>query len=556
MANPDERTPTCRLDENRSLWSDSSCKKLHVEYEKRLRSNVITGAVKNKVDDIWQRMWEGGITNPQEVITQLTYLMFIRSLDEQELETERMESLLHVPGEHLFPDVFTKEDGSSISGYELRWNVFKDFEPQRMLEVVRDWVFPFIKQLHDDTPFARSMADASFGINNPRTLQKAVSGIDDLMHSFDDSMDDLGDLYEYMLSKLSTAGTNGQFRTPQHIRKMMVAMVDPKPGEVICDPAMGTAGFLISSADYLREKHEDDMRDEDWKAFRGEPDEKNAQRDPIHAGKHQFSGGETDSTMFRISAMNLLLHGIKYPDIRIIDSVSKQNTAADKYDLVLANPPFTGNVDEEDIAPSLKAICDSKQTELLFVALFLRILKVGGRCACIVPNGVLFRTNAKAYRALRKELVEHQQLRAIIYMPSGVFKPYSGVSTAVLVFTKTDAGGTDKVWLYNMEHDGFTLDDKRDSDDAHNDIPDILQRWEHLDEEENRDRKQKSFFVSKQDIVDNDYDFSFNKYVETEYKRIEYPPTDVLLNELDQLNRQMSDGLAELRSMLGGGQDD
>lgn len=205
---------------------------------------MITGAVKNKVDDIWQRMWEGGITNPQEVITQLTYLMFIRSLDEQELETERMESLLHVPGEHLFPDVFTKEDGNSISGSELRWNVFKEFEPQRMLEVVRDWVFPFIKQLHDDTPFARSMADASFGINNPRTLQKAVSGIDDLMHSFDDSMDDLGDLYEYMLSKLSTAGTNGQFRTPQHIRKMMVAMVDPKPGEAICDPAMGTAGFL------------------------------------------------------------------------------------------------------------------------------------------------------------------------------------------------------------------------------------------------------------------------------------------------------------------------
>jgi type I restriction enzyme M protein len=512
---------------------------------------VITGAVKAKVDDVWQRMWEGGITNPQEVITQLTYLMFIRSLDEQELETERMEAL-GVPGEHLFPDTFTKDDGSSIAGSELRWNVFKDQAPATMLTTIRDWVFPFIKQLHDDTPFARSMADATFGINNPRTLQKAVSGIDELMSGFDDNMDDLGDLYEYMLSKLSTAGTNGQFRTPKHIRDMIVAMVDPRPGETICDPAMGTAGFLISASDWLRTKHADDMRDEDWAAFRGQADEKDAQGHVTRPGRHQFSGGETDQTMYRISAMNLLLHGVEQPDIRLVDSVSKQNTVTSRFDLVLANPPFTGNVDKEDIAPSLTAICDSKQTELLFVALFLRMLKVGGRCACIVPNGVLFRTNSKAYRQLRQELVEHQQLRAIIYMPSGVFKPYSGVSTAVLVFTKTDAGGTDKVWMYNMEGDGFTLDDKRDVDSSHDDIPDILERWNHLDDEEKRDRKQKSFLVPKQEIVDNDYDFSFNKYVETTYERVEYPPTSELLSELEDLNRQMADGLAELRGMLGG----
>ena len=514
---------------------------------------MITGATKAKVDDVWQRMWEGGITNPQEVITQLTYLMFIRSLDDREFEVEQMEAVTGVAQEHVFPDEF-QTGGGHIDGSELRWNVFKDFPPERMLSTVRDWVFPFIKTLHDDTPFARSMRGATFGINNPRTLQKAVSGIDSLMNDFADDMDDLGDLYEYMLSKLSTAGQNGQFRTPKHIRDMMVAMADPRPGELICDPAMGTAGFLISAADRLRD--DPAMGSEDWALFSGEAEEKDPDGHVTRQGRHQFSGGETDQTMFRISAMNLLLHGIEQPDIRLIDSVSKQNTATSRFDLVLANPPFTGSVDAEDIAPSLKAICDSKQTELLFVALFLRMLKVGGRCACIVPNGVLFRTNSKAYRQLRRELVEHQQLRAIVYMPSGVFKPYSGVSTAVLVFTKTDAGGTDKVWLYNMEGDGYTLDDKRDADPAHDDIPDILERWAHLDEEEKRDRKQKSFLVPKQEIVDNDYDFSFNKYVETEYERVEYPPTSEILDELDELNRQMADGLAELRVMLGGEAND
>ncbi len=506
---------------------------------------MITGATKSKVDDVWQRMWEGGITNPQEVITQLTYLMFIRSLDDKELESERMEEL-GIPQEYLFPQ--------TSEGQEMRWCSIKNMAPEKMLEAIRDKVFPFIKTLHDDTPFARSMRDATFGINNPRTLQKAVSGIDSLINDFENDMDDLGDLYEYMLSKLSTAGTNGQFRTPKHIRDMMVAMVDPRPGERICDPAMGTAGFLISAADHLR--NDSAMKDDDWTVFAGEAAEKDADGNVVAEGRHQFSGGETDQTMFRISAMNLMLHGISQPDIKLVDSVSKQNTTSDKYDLVLANPPFTGSVDTEDIAPSLKAICNSKQTELLFVALFLRMLKVGGRCACIVPNGVLFRTNSKAYRQLRQELVDNQQLRAIIYMPSGVFKPYSGVSTAVLVFTKTNAGGTDKVWLYNMEGDGYTLDDKRDIDDAHNDVPDILERWAHLESEEKRDRKQKSFLVSKQDIIDNDYDFSFNKYVETEYERIEYPPTEQIVAELDELNKEMTTGLAELKKVLGGGLDD
>ncbi|NPD31855.1 SAM-dependent DNA methyltransferase [Eggerthellaceae bacterium zg-997] len=501
---------------------------------------MITGATKNKIDDIWQKMWEGGITNPLEVISQLTYLMFIRSLDEKEFEAERMEMLLEVPQEHVFPQ--------TPEGQRMRWNVFKDLEPEAMLDVVANQVFPYIKTLNDGTPFAACMESATFGIQNPRTLQKAVSGIEGLMADFDEHIGDLGDLYEYMLSKLSTAGTNGQFRTPKHIRDMMVRFVKPKPGELICDPACGTAGFLISAAEYLREKDADGtapMGEEDWAAFAGQK-----------GGKQQFSGFEMDQTMLRISAMNMMLHSVDMPDIRYMDSISKNNTIRGKYDLVLANPPFTGSVDAEDIDPSLKAICDSKQTELLFIALFLRMLKKGGRCACIVPNGVLFRSNSKAYAQLRRELVENQKLEAVIYMPSGVFKPYSGVSTAILVFTKTDAGGTDDVWLYNMEGDGFTLDDKRDPDAKRDDIPDILARWENLEGERDRERNRKSFLVPKAEIVGNDYDFSFNKYTATEYERVEYAPTSQILAELADLNRQMTDGLAELEAMLGGGQND
>ncbi|TGY71578.1 SAM-dependent DNA methyltransferase [Enterorhabdus sp. NM05_H27] len=493
---------------------------------------MITGAVKNKVDDVWQKMWEGGITNPVEVISQLTYLMFMRSLDEKDFNAERMEQLAGTPQQYIFP--------RTPEGQRMRWNVFKDLEPETMLKIVQDEAFPYIKELHDGTPFSSCMESATFGIQNPRTLQKAVTGIEGLMAEFDDDISDLGDLYEYMLDKLSTSGTNGQFRTPKQIRSLMVTLMKPKPRELICDPAMGTAGFLISAVEYLREHYENEMTEADWAIFSGERD-----------GAKQFSGFETDQTMLRISAMNMLLHSVELPDIRYLDSVSKNNTIRGKYDLILANPPFTGSVDAEDIDPSLKAICSTKQTELLFVALFLRMLKKGGRCACIVPNGVLFRSNSKAYQQLRQELVENQKLEAIIFMPSGIFKPYSGVSTAILIFTKTDAGGTDDVWFYNMEGDGFTLDDKRDPDEAHNDIPDIIARWNALENEKTRERKEKSFLVPKQEIVENEYDFSFNKYTAMEYERIEYPPTSEILAELAELNKRIAEGLKELEVLLG-----
>lgn len=429
---------------------------------------MITGATKSKVDAIWQRMWEGGITNPLDVISNLTYLMFMRSLDEKELETERMETMLGVEQTHIFPEVFVNDRNEEIAGKEIRWSYFKDKPAEDMFMIVDRFAFPFIKSLGDSSAFSKAMENATFGFpaGKPTLLERAVTGVEELLADFDEHIGDLGDLYEYMLSKLSTAGKNGQFRTPKHIRDMMVKMVDPKPGELICDPACGTAGFLISAAEHIRSEQEDEMGASDWDRFTG-----------ADATNPQFTGFEIDQTMLRISAMNLMLHGVDAPDVRYLDAVSQKNQVSSKFDVVLANPPFTGSVDVEDINKGLRAIVDTKQTELLFVALFLRMLKLGGRCACIVPNGVLFRSNSKAYRHLRKQLVEEQKLEAIIYMPSGVFKPYSGVSTAILVFTKTDAGGTDDVWLYNMEGDGFTLDDKRDPDESHDDIPDILKRW-------------------------------------------------------------------------------
>lgn len=489
---------------------------------------MITGATKSKVDDIWQRMWEGGITNPLEVISQLTYLMFMKSLDDKELEAEQMAQLTGVPAAKLtFPQ--------TPEGQALRWSRFKNLPAEQMFAVVSQQVFPFLKTLHTGNAFAESMEDASFGFNKPKTLERAVTGIDDLLTNVVRDQDDLGDLYEYMLSKLNTAGANGQFRTPKHIRDLMVGLLDPKPGQLIGDPACGTAGFLISAAEWIRTHHGDAMSAEDWNLFEGA----------------QFTGFDTDQTMVRISAMNLLLHGVENPDVRNQDSLSRLNTIRSRFDVILANPPFTGSLDVEDIDDSLKSIVQTKQTELLFVALFLRMLKLGGRCACIVPNGVLFRSNAKAYRELRRELVDHQRLEAIIYMPSGVFKPYSGVSTAILVFTKTDApNSTDRVWLYNMEHDGFTLDDKRDEDPTHNDIPDILERWTHLDAEDSRERTEQSFFVTRDDIVDQDYDFSFNKYVKVEYEKKEYPPTAQLMAELRDLNAKFVDGLNALDAML------
>jgi type I restriction enzyme M protein len=487
---------------------------------------MITGAIKNKVDKIWLDIWAGGITNPITVIEQLTYLMFIRSLDEKELENEQFENASGITMDKIFPQT---EEGQS-----MRWSKFKEKDSRDIFDTVSQRVFTFIKKLNgkDETAFSRYMEDAMFLIPTPQVLQKIVTGLDDLYQHDLTELDMQGDLYEYMLGKLSIAGQNGQFRTPKHIREMMVKLAVPTPDDLICDPACGTAGFLVSSAEYVRENYEPTMTNEQWALFAGD----------------MFTGFDTDHTMLRLSAMNLMLHSITHPHVEYRDSVSKQNGIAGKYDVVLANPPFKGTVDVESINDNLKAVANTKKTELLFVALFLRMLKKGGRCACIVPDGVLF-GSSKAHATIRKELVEKHQLRAVISMPSGVFKPYAGVSTAVLVFTKTGAGGSDKVWFYDMETDGFSLDNKRTAI-TDNDIPDIVGRFHSLDNESDRERTDKSFFVPKQEIVDNGYDLSINKYKKTITKAVEYPPTSEIMASLFEIEENITKGLKELEAML------
>jgi type I restriction enzyme M protein len=488
---------------------------------------MLTGEIRNKVDKIWTDMWAGGITNPLTVIEQLTYLMFIRSLDEKELETENMEAL----GGGPLPKIFPQDE----EGQLMRWSRFKTKDPRDIYEIVGTKVFSFIKSLNgtNTTAFSRYMQDAMFLIPTPQVLQKIITGLDELYEHDIKNLDMQGDLYEYMLSKLATAGQNGQFRTPKHIRDMMVRLIAPTPDDKICDPACGTAGFLVSTAEYIREKYEAEMTSKQWEHFAGT----------------MFTGFDTDRTMLRLSAMNLMLHSITRPRIDYVDSVSKQNDISSEFDVILANPPFTGTIDAESIHDNLKTVCNTKKTELLFVALFLRMLRKGGRCACIVPDGVLFGTT-KAHKALRKELVENHQLQAVISMPSGVFKPYAGVSTAILVFTKTGAGGTDKVWFYDMKADGYSLDDKRTPIEA-NDIPDILARFHNLEGEADRKRTDQSFFVEKSAIAANDYDLSINRYKEIVYEKVEYDPPTVILERLEQLNRDIAAKQQELRGLLG-----
>ncbi len=489
---------------------------------------MITGEIKNKIDKVWTDMWAGGITNPLTVIEQLTYMMFIHSLDEKELKNESFEALTGEKIQKIFPQT---EEGQS-----MRWSKFKNRDARDIFEIVSQKVFPFIKNLNgeNESAFSRYMETAMFVIPTAQVLQKIVTGLEDLYTTDITGLDIQGDLYEYMLDRLSTAGHNGQFRTPKHIREMMVNLMKPSPNDYICDPACGTAGFLVSSAEYIRQHHESDMTSEQWE----------------HFTSTMFSGFDTDQTMLRISSMNMMLHSIENPDIDYKDSVSKQNDINSKYTLILANPPFAGTVDSESINDDLKTVANTKKTELLFIALFIRMLKKGGRCACIVPDGVLF-GSSKAHKSIRKELVENHQLTAVISMPSGVFKPYAGVSTAVLVFTKTGAGGTDKVWFYDMKADGFSLDDKR-TEIAENDIPDILERFHNMEKEADRQRTEQSFFVSKEEIVQNDYDLSINKYKKVEYVPVEYPPTQEILTELQELEKQITVGLTELEGMLWG----
>lgn len=485
---------------------------------------MITGELRSKVDKIWETFWTGGITNPLEVIEQFTYLLFIKGLDDKEIIKENDAILLGIDFDRTFP-----EDKQN-----LRWSKFKNFEAETMYDVVSNEVFPFIKSFHTnkDSAYAKYMGDAIFKIPTPLMLTKIVDGIDNI--DMDENKDTKGDLYEYLLSKVATAGTNGQFRTPRHIIDMIVRLMKPTPQDVIVDPAAGSAGFLVSSQAYLRENYADLFLVQGLKE---------------HFNNNMFHGFDMDRTMLRIGAMNMMLHGVDNPNIEYKDSLSEVNTDKDKFSLVLANPPFKGSLDYEQVSADLLKVTKTKKTELLFLALFLRILKTGGRCASIVPDGVLFGSTG-GHKSIRKEIVENHKLEAIISMPSGVFKPYAGVSTAIMIFTKTGTGGTDKVWFYDMKADGYSLDDKRNPIED-NDINDIVERFSNLDKEVDRKRTEKSFFVPVEEIRDNGYDLSINKYKEIEYEEVKYDSPQEIMLRIRELEMEITAGIEELAEMIG-----
>lgn len=514
---------------------------------------MLTGALRTKIDRVWDAFWSGGISNPMEVIEQITYLVFIRRLDE--LQT-RKESKANRLGEPVESPIFKK-------GQEhLRWSRFKNDDPAVMFKVMVEGVFPFLRNLGaDGSTYSTHMQDARFTIPTPALLAKVVDMLDDVPL---ERRDTNGDLYEYMLSKLSTSGQNGQFRTPRHIIGLMVALTDPTPGDEICDPACGTAGFLVAAAEHLRAAHPSVLTDA-------------AQRRHFHHS--MFHGYDFDNTMLRIGSMNMLMHGVEVPDIAYRDSLSGAGDAdAEKFSLILANPPFAGSLDYEAASKLLLSDVKTKKTELLFLARMLRLLKPGGRAAVIVPDGVLF-GSSNAHRTLRRALVEGQRLDAVVSLPAGAFKPYAGVSTAILFFTKTNSGGTENVWFYDVRADGWSLDDKRtpllDADklgcrreveehgrvrfedvvltaDEHakNNLPDVLARWRNRDAEATRARTEQSFLVPKADIVANGYDLSLNRYKQIEHTDADTRDPLEIIAELEELEVEIQQGLAELKAML------
>lgn len=492
---------------------------------------MITGEIRSKIDNIWNAFWSGGISNPLEVMEQMTYLLFIRRLDEiqttKEFKANRTKQPIDRP-------IFKPEQD------HLRWSKFITLGDAATLYTLIDQeVFPFIKNIggEEESTYSNHMKDARFTIPSPALLTKVVDLLAEIPM---DDQDTKGDLYEYMLGKIASAGQNGQFRTPRHIIKMIVELMQPKADDTICDPACGTAGFLVAASEYLNEHHGSKIYAsiESTQRYNSET----------------FFGYDFDNTMLRIGSMNMLLHGVENPHIENRDSLSElHSNIEDKFSLILANPPFAGSLDYESCAKNIQSIVKTKKTELLFLALFLRLLKTGGRAAVIVPDGVLF-GSSKAHKDLRKKIVEDQKLEAIISMPSGVFKPYAGVSTAIMIFTKTESGGTDNVWFYDMQADGYSLDDKRNQLDAdkheNNNIPDIIARFHNLTAEATRTPTEQSFMVDKKAIADNGYDLSINRYKEVVYETVEYESPSKILADLEALEADILKGMTDLKELL------
>ena len=515
---------------------------------------MITGELKSQIDAVWNDFWSGGISNPLEVMEQLTYLLFIKALDERQTLAENKANRTGQPiDDVIFPEGEQFRPEGLVEGRpyaDMRWSRFKNMAAADMIEVVGRYVFPFLQQRAEESTHAKHMRGARLTIPTPSLLQKAVDGLDAIPMA---DRDTKGDVYEYMLSKIATAGQNGQFRTPRHIIQLMVEMTAPHPDDKICDPASGTCGFLVLAGEYIRDHH------------------RSALTDPTkatHFHNGMFSGYDFDNTMLRIGSMNMQLHDVQNPTISCRDSLAEDHAGdTEAYSLILANPPFAGSLDYESTAKNLLQVVKTKKTELLFLALFLRLLKPGGRGAVIVPDGVLFGSTI-AHKELRRILVEDQKLEAVVSMPAGVFKPYSGVSTGILLFTKTNSGGTDDVWFYDLKADGYSLDDKRtpllaaellgaateplsEEQHAKNNLPDALTRWRQRDgTERERAATEQSFCVPRVDIAANGYDLSINRYKEAVYDEVAYPPPAEILDELAALEGEIQTGIADLRAML------
>ena len=513
---------------------------------------MLTGEIRNQVDQIWNAFWSGGVSNPLSVIEQITYLLFIKRLDDlHTLEENKAANLGIAMERQIFPDG-NDEQGRPFS--DLRWSRFKNFEAREMMDVVAERVFPFLRAMGEEgSSYGKHMEGARLGFSNASLLAKTVDMLDKIPM---EDRDTKGDLYEYMLGKIASAGTNGQFRTPRHIIQTMVEMMRPTPEDVICDPALGTAGFLVAAGEYIRDNHAQALRDEKLRK---------------HFHNDMFHGFDFDPTMLRIGSMNMTLHGVDNPDVSYRDSLAQEHDRdAGRYSLILANPPFAGSLDYEQTAKDLQQIVKTKKTELLFLALFLRLLKTGGRAAVVVPDGILF-GSSNAHQELRKLLVEKHKLEGVLKLPSGVFRPYAGVSTAILLFTKTGVGGTDHVWFYDMQADGYSLDDKRNallpeeklgvltqsplSDDEHaqNNLPDALARWLRRDEGERENpRTAQSFTVPKAEIAaTGSYDLSLNRYKLVEHAEQTHDAPADIIAELRTLEKEISDGLTKLEAMLG-----
>lgn len=486
---------------------------------------MITGELKSQIDKVWEAFWTGGLSNPLTVIEQMTFLLFIRRLDELQTQREQKANLLKKPIEE---PIYTEAE------YELRWSWFKNMDPEIMHKMFtkNDGVFDFLRNVGNrSAAFSKFMKGATFMIPTPRLLAQVVEMLSNVDMR---DRDTKGDVYEYLLSKIASAGQNGQFRTPRHIIRMMVELVQPTIEDVICDPSSGTCGFQTVAGEYIREHYENELYREDIKQ---------------HFQNKMFMGMEFDPTMIRIGAMNMILHGIENPQLQDVDSLSEANSGfTDKATLVLSNPPFKGSLDREAVEGKILAVVDSKKTELLFLALILRGLRLGGRAVVIVPDGVLFGSTG-GHLQIRKEIIDHQKLQAVISMPSGVFKPYAGVSTAVLLFTKTNSGGTDNVWFYDMKSDGFSLDDKRSQIDA-NDIPDIIQRFKNPNAESNRSRTDRSFMVPVSEIKENKYDLSINRYKEAVHEVKTYEMPTVIISQIETLDKERVALLNQLKTML------